>query len=790
VHRQGCARLGIARLNAFRLNVFEPITYATVDGSVPWPSEPGKGLFIEGASIEHALNDQVDTAQFTARGWTPVAGQRVAIYSGAVQAGQQLFAGRILETTARYLQRPANVVTDIHLIDPSWLLGRTKVLAYYASQSATTIILDLMARFTRGVASTFVQTGLPVIPAVTFTNEDVPTCLTTICQQIGAYWFIDYDVALHVFTVADLTATPITQAAPRQSADHQISEDLSQVATRIIGLGGGVGAAVDLAAGATELPLDLGTGSSASWYLSTGGLVQVGAQRLSYASIKGASGAGALVGIGNAPTSAPGVAPASGSGLGTGVYKWAVSYKTAAGETVVGPLASMPTGGSAPSLNAVSMRTGIYTITPPSFTTNANYIFRVAVLWQGGGFSFGPPTGAFNVGTKLPQIGLGPIAYDAVTGQPYNSWLLSSAPTAINQIQIYASLANAGAPYYHVLSISGPSSTDWLDVINGQSDATRLANNLQYPTGPVATFNAAALTLPVSGSGAVTGRAIYRTVVNGAALKLVTVVANNTATTYTDTLVDGSLGASPPGSDTSGLSDTGQVAAGATSVPVTTAQPFIDDGGASGGWVTLGNLTVRYGGISGLSLTGIPASGPGSITATVRYGAQALVQPRLAGIPATGTGAITLPILKGDQVTHRIELSDTTAALALANRLGSSNASDGLVDLVLSDSRFAPTELGQNCLALLTERKDPRVVVSYTIREDLTHDVGRLVTINLTTPPIVGTFRIQKVTFSEIAVAGARTVTSPLRRVEATNKLFTFADILRQLRGREGGVPA
>src|SRR5262245_26511897 len=99
-HREGCARLGRARLKAFRLNVYEAWTSGSVNG-VPNPGggQPGTGLRIDGASIQHVLNDAPDTASFRARGFTPMAGQTVQVYSGDKAASNMLFGGRILETT-------------------------------------------------------------------------------------------------------------------------------------------------------------------------------------------------------------------------------------------------------------------------------------------------------------------------------------------------------------------------------------------------------------------------------------------------------------------------------------------------------------------------------------------------------------------------------------------------------------------------------------------------------------------------------------------------------------------
>lgn len=61
---------------------------------------------------------------------------------------------------------------------------------------------------------------------------------------------------------------------------------------------------------------------------------------------------------------------------------------------------------------------------------------------------------------------------------------------------------------------------------------------------------AANLTAIPTGPSVTTARKIYRTAVGGAQLKLLTTIANNTTTTFSDTTADGSLGANAPTSST------------------------------------------------------------------------------------------------------------------------------------------------------------------------------------------------------------------------------------------------
>jgi hypothetical protein len=162
------------------------------------------------------------------------------------------------------------------------------------------------------VTSTHVVAGLPVIDQITFTNETVAACLTAVCERVGAYWYLDYAADLHVFLTEGVPAHSITATQAHGSSDHQLSEDLSQVVTMVIARGAGAGAAVDLAAGATEIPVDLG--DQQHGYQTAGGIAEVAAQRITYRGVRGFGGTGALVGAGTGPTSGPMIWQGGGAG--------------------------------------------------------------------------------------------------------------------------------------------------------------------------------------------------------------------------------------------------------------------------------------------------------------------------------------------------------------------------------------------------------------------------------------------------------------------------------------------
>jgi hypothetical protein len=671
-HRPDCARLGIARLNAFRLGVYEAWIKGIINGVDP-ATGPGKGLLIAGAAIQHVLNEQTDTASFTTRGFTPVAGQLLEVRMGDGSASHQLFGGRILETTVGYEGRAAEVQHQITAVDPTWLMQRQLVLETYVNQSATAIVLDLVTRYTRHVTTTFVQAGLPVIDAITFTNEQVPSCLTEICKRIGAAWYLDYQGRLHVFTTESETAAPITDTSARTSRHHTLTEDLSQVVTRVIGRGGGVGVAIDLPAGEVEIPVDEGD-EPQSWYAASGGLVEINTQRVSYSGVRGLGATGAFVGTGNAPSAAPTPVPTAGNTHPVGnTFKYGVTFVTASGETVIGPLGAITiqafTPVAPPGMSARSRAPATYPSGLISPGANGQIVFMVQIGYRGG--VFGP-------------LGANSATY---TWDGYD-WDVYLGPR-----QQYQHSDGSSAYYYPALEPGGPAAptqvvyiyrwdypvcTNWMSV----SSDSFLNNEWCYqcacsygsqgylaPSG----FGSVRVTnIPVSKAPGVTARKVYRTTANGSALKLLTTIANNTDTSYTDTVADAGLGVAPPTTDTSGIQDTGQVLVGATSLPVSSTVPFSADmiGGVTpGGWVRASGLVLRYTGIGSGVLTGVPAAGLGSITATIRYGAQVLIQPRLVGVPASGTGALLQPIRKGDTVSIRREWDDFAAQDAMAERL-------------------------------------------------------------------------------------------------------------------------
>ena len=291
-------------------------------------------------------------------------------------------------------------------------------------------------------------------------------------------------------------------------------------------------------------------------------------------------------------------------------------------------------------------------------------------------------------------------------------------------------------------------------------------------TATTGTANQTSLTAIPLGPAGTTNRKLYRTVVDGSALQLLTTIAGNTATTYTDTAPDAALGAAAPTSNTSGLvSASGTLNAGSTVVPITASGPFP----ASGAWVQAGGLAFRYQAKTDTSLTGVPASGNGAVLSSLNYGTEVTVLPALTGIPISGPGAIVWTIPRGEDVNVLVTREDVAAQAVMAGLEGG----DGIHEDFIQDRRLSRLECEDRGDARLLEVKNPEVRITYATRDSTTRS-GRDVTITLAAPAVNGTFRIQRVTISDFDPLMTR---PPVRQVEASSRRFSFEALLRLIKG-------
>jgi hypothetical protein len=295
------------------------------------------------------------------------------------------------------------------------------------------------------------------------------------------------------------------------------------------------------------------------------------------------------------------------------------------------------------------------------------------------------------------------------------------------------------------------------------------------PGAGTATANQVSVSAIQIGGPGVTGRKLYRTQAGGSQLYNV-VVLDNVATSYLDSTGDQFLGGFAPTSDTSGLlQPNGQIPAGATTIIVASTASFA----ATGGWAIIGNgqLVIRYTGLTGNSLTGVPATGPGSIVAAISYNSSITPAPALRGV----TG-LTLPLIKGATVNIWVQRDDTAAQSALASMAG--DGSDGIVEHLITDERRGEASLIALCDADLELYSRPIVTVRYATRDVKTKS-GKPIVINLAVPLIHETLTIQAVDIDQIDIAVGM---NPRYTVTASTVRFSLEDVLRRLTGGLEGL--
>jgi hypothetical protein len=828
-------------------------------------------------SIQEVDGETPNTCTFQVRGFTPSDGQEVIITQGSKNNLDREFAGRILNDTSGYVGIPTNTRDQVNVIDYTWELTRETITQRWTNVSASTIAAEIIADAGRGLTAR-VEAGLATIDEFTVTNERHIAALRRLADRGGWKVKVTYrkEVLFGTTQGTETNPTTLTSASmlATQTEQFKIARDLGPVVTKQPGEGGGSKALTEVAVGETILPVE-----DTAWYSETGGTVVSGPQRLTYTAIA-EGGGGTLVGPGASPSAPPAATLAVGTGMEAGTHDYAATFVTASGESLPSPRvqitagtlpapAAAPTPGAPTLGGSVTAGTHQYAVTfitaagettpsalstvvttggvavgsPPAAPQNngqssggnltAQGTYKWAITWvtatgettpgpeltvtlpSGGWKTQGlgnfpangdttnpapPQATSFNLyrtvagGSQLKlvtNLPLSTLSYqdslaDASLGanaptsnaNTANTVPLTSIPTGITGVtdrKLYRTAAG-GSQLKLLATIANNTATTYTDTI---ADGSLGAN---APTTNTATAAQVALSsIPIGGTGT-TQRKIYRTAANGSQLKLLTTIANNTATTWTDNAGDASLGANAPTGDTSGLTQpTGSVVAGSDTIVV--AGPGAFDP-LYGGWAIIGNgqQVIRYFGFNATigALTNIPATGPGSITATISYNTTITAAPALLHVPAAGIGSILYPIKKGDPVNVRVVVDDFSAQATIAALLGGSD--DGIIEgSLIQDGRLSETEIRARCQAQLDLRKAIDVGVTY-VGHDINSHAGRTVAANVTAPSALNTsFRIRSVTISNFHPQRWQT-----HQVNASSRRFTLEDLLRLTRAVTG----
>jgi len=787
------AVLGAARLNNFRL-AYEPAALAARRRTTVRIvlDEVDVRVRVVGLSIHDLLNEAPNSCTLTFSGVPPPSGGAAPL---APDVGQDLrvtlnsdaplllFAGTLQTTSEVYEgSKPVNKAYPCSAIDYTTRLNYLRPFGNFVNVSASTIAQSLVTTFAPAFTTYRIEAGLKAVTITFDGSADFIACLGQLAALIGGYTKVE-SMDVYLF-LADTTAPPDPVDASHRPLDDPpitVKVDDSQLVTRVFGKGHAEALLVDVAAGETILPI-----VDTVMFEPGGGLALAGttpdgsaSQRLQYAAAD-RGGAGTLIGPPLAPSAAPTVHVLTGAGLGIGTYRYAYRFMTATGGTILSPV-SVPAVTSA-GWTGPGNSIGIANSTDLYDTSNELNGWDVGDTVEMF-YSYGDATGPNNSAGPSTSVSVAAVV------NPWGTWYNTPshpAPMAIKLTMRYSAdptVTNIFVWYringgtWRTLGAGGQyanHSEYGAILFTMRFGSPSLSNPVAglYPTNPAhASVVISDVALGPTAPVATTAREVYRTAVNGSVYKWLTTFSNNTSTgPYTDTTPDSGLGGVAPTTDTAAFpTGVGQVLAGSVEIPTASAAPFL----ATGGWTMApsGDL-IRYTGISGNKLTGIPASGPGAILTTMVYGAPLVAAPVLRGV----TG-LTVALLKGSQVHIFVQVDDGAAqAEAAARESTPTYTSAGIHEHLISDDRRAAPSLVTLCAAHLALHSRPIVTFNYATRDVKTKS-GKTVHINMAGYP-VGDYVIQDVGIDEVDVAPA---TPPRFTVTASSVLFSLPDILRRL---------
>jgi hypothetical protein len=317
--------------------------------------------------------------------------------------------------------------------------------------------------------------------------------------------------------------------------------------------------------------------------------------------------------------------------------------------------------------------------------------------------------------------------------------------------KIYRTKTGGGTAYFFVGELHDNTSTAFTDsVIDAELGAAP-------PLVPTAGASSVQLSSIPTGPASITARRLYRRDSFGV-YRFVAELKDNITTGYLDSLAETELGDVAPTVSTIGALP------GSTMIDVASTSPFR----SAGGWVTSGSQVIRYTGISGSTLTGIPASGPGSLVSPLEAGAEVIAAPLL-----TGT---TLPaaLARGDAPTVLETVNDVPAQEAMIALEGGGT---GIYEYAFGDSRWGYKEANAAGTADLRLFSRPIETIRYACRDRKSRS-GTTVNINLPSQSISGNYVIQSVTIDQL---GIRKGLIPRFTVEASSVRWSFEDLLRQI---------
>jgi len=751
------AQAGVLRAGASRANVHSTRVFVAIAG-VQYAAAravDAQKVRNETLVITETEGDTPNTCSFEVTGFQPTDGQEVVITAGSIHNLDRLFAGTILTDAHGYVGTPANGHDVVNVIDDTWQLTRDSITQRWTNTSGTVIARALIADAPRGFTSLLVEAGLPILDEFTVTNQTHAAALTALCDRLGATWKATYhrDVQLGLTANAgqtDPTTVTAASALLTEMTAFRVTRDLSQVITRQPVEGGGVNAFYAAAPGDVVLAVE-----DVAWYNALGGLVVSGPQRIVY------------TGLGYGYTPEMSQWHAQAAGLANLAQTWT-------GAVWVEELRLFVAVSGTPSATGVMTSPDgfVWTARTPA-TTSA----WEAVAWS--------PTLHLLVAVSL--AGLVMTSPDGLT------WTLGTAAEDSNwqhvvwapALSLFVVVATGVATGTHQVMTS-PDGLTW-------TARTAASTNQWFR---VAWSPALGLLAAVSQTGTTTAvmtspdgitwttrttTNVLFTIAWSPTLGLFVATGGTVTTTSPDGITWTSHTGALPSANWKALvwSDLGFFVA--LSDAATSNVAVSTDGLV---WTVYTAPVAATGGRWGAlawspTLARLVAVGFTGTNTGVLITNSALIYRTLTGIPASGGGSIRYAIRQGDPINLRVVVDDLAAQATIA-ALMLPRVDDGIIEgTVIQDGRISETEARARGTAQLALRSALEVAIDL-VGHDCNLHAGRTQAINLPTAPTstVGSFKLQSVSIGNFQPARW-----PTRTAHGASRLFTLEMLLRLARG-------
>lgn len=148
----------------------------------------------------------------------PIEGEKIEIVD-SFDGDRRLFGGMINRSNMRYEGQTDQLAWDVECVDFTFLMNRLRPIGVWVNMSVSDIVKDLIARWAPGFTTNHVQTKLAKVTLIADGSKDLLTILKELGGAIGGgHVYVDYDQDVHFFHVVPPSLMVPTTATPSFSS--------------------------------------------------------------------------------------------------------------------------------------------------------------------------------------------------------------------------------------------------------------------------------------------------------------------------------------------------------------------------------------------------------------------------------------------------------------------------------------------------------------------------------------------------------------------------------------------